>query len=283
MRRFHWLIARERGTVSEYDETAEALAEAYNRGLALEKQGELTAAVAAYREALALDASDPGGVSVRLAALGHGPVPEAAPAAYVEMLFDQHADTFEMILVDKLHYDVPALIRQKLDALELTPFARMLDLGCGTGLAAEAMGDRAREIIGIDLSEQMIDIAEEKDVYDGLYTGEVVDFLADNDEDPFDLIVAADVLPYLGAVEPLFAGVAGMLTAKGVFAFSTEMLAEADGTYAVGPNRRFLHAEAYLRAGLDAAGFEMLAMDKINVRNEDEAPSPGHLVIARRD
>jgi len=259
----------------------DALAKAYNRGLALEEKGDIAGAVAAFREALALDPADPGGVAVRLAALGAGPVPDMAPPAYVEMLFDQHAISFEAILVDTLHYEVPALIRQKLDALGLTPFSRLLDLGCGTGLAAEAMRDAAREIIGIDISEQMVDIAEQKDVYDGLYSGEILGFLADNDEDPFDLVIAADVLPYLGAVENLFAGVAGMLTPDGVFAFSTEMLMTGD-TYAVGPNRRFLHAESYLRKGLTKAGFSVLSMDEINVRNEDGAPSPGHLVMVRR-
>ena len=53
----------------------EALAEAYNRGLALQKSGDLAGAAQAYREALALDPDDPGGVSIRLAAIGA----EAAP------------------------------------------------------------------------------------------------------------------------------------------------------------------------------------------------------------
>lgn len=263
------------------DRGEQALAEAYNRGLALEEEGDVAGAIAAYREALALDPADPGGVAVRLAALGADPVPVAAPPAYVEMLFDQHAESFEAILVDALDYDVPALIRQKLDTLGLTPFTRMLDLGCGTGLAAEKLRDAVTEIIGIDLSEAMVDIAEQKDVYEGLYSGEVVDFLFDNDEAPFDLITAADVLPYLGAVENLFAGVAAMLTPQGVFAFSTEMLRGA-GTYAVGPNRRFLHAEPYLHDALSAAGFTVLSVDEINVRNEEGAPSPGHLVMVRK-
>ncbi|WP_428527907.1 tetratricopeptide repeat protein [Roseibium sp.] len=38
-----------------------ALAEAYNRGLKLEKAGDLVAAAGSYREALALDPFDPGG------------------------------------------------------------------------------------------------------------------------------------------------------------------------------------------------------------------------------
>lgn len=193
----------------------DALAETYERALKLEKAGDIEAAVAAYREVLALDPEDHGGVAVRLAALGQGKTPLRAPDAYVETLFDQHAMAFEEILVDQLGYAVPALVRQRLDALNLGPFARVLDLGCGTGLLAAALRDRAEEIIGIDLSEKMIDIAEENDLYEGLYVGEVEEFLADNEEASFDLIAATDVLPYLGALEPLFVGAATNLSRSG--------------------------------------------------------------------
>ena len=54
------------------------LADAYNRGLSLEKSGDREGAAEAYREVLRLDPQDRGGASVRLAAMGLGPVPEAA-------------------------------------------------------------------------------------------------------------------------------------------------------------------------------------------------------------
>lgn len=268
--------------MSETDE--EALAEAYNKGLALERAGDIAGAVTAFRRALALDPADPGGVAVRLAALGAGDVPVRAPELYVETLFDQQAEAFEHILVDQLGYGVPALMAGALAGLGLGPFARTLDLGCGTGLVAEALGDRAHEIIGIDLSEAMVDICEAKDIYDGLYQGEIVDFLADNDEQEFDLITAADVLPYLGDLGALFAGVAGNLEPGGVFAFSSETMPAAAFVareFAVTPHHRFAHREDYVRQALDAAGFSVLGLSGINVRNEEGAPTPGHLVVAR--
>ena len=72
--------------------TDDALADAYNAGLAHEKAGRLDEAEAAYRTALTLNAADPGGVAVRLAAMGRGEAPSQAPEAYVAMLFDQHAE-----------------------------------------------------------------------------------------------------------------------------------------------------------------------------------------------
>ena len=258
----------------------EALGEAYNRALALEKAGDVDAAVAAYEEVLAIDPDDHGGAAVRIAAMGRG----EAPDAYIETLFDQHAEVFEDVLVEQLGYHVPMLVRQRLQALQLGPFKRLLDLGCGTGLTGGALRDLCEDMTGLDLSEKMVEVAHEKDLYETLFVAEVEDFLDDNDEEAFDIITATDVLPYLGALEPLFFGAAENLTPGGLFIFSSETLPEeilAGRAYMVGPHQRFAHADAYVRERLTATGFELVEISDINVRMEDGQPTPGHLVIAR--
>ncbi|MEJ1174181.1 class I SAM-dependent methyltransferase [Agrobacterium sp. CMT1] len=262
----------------------EALAEAYNRALALEKAGDVDAAVKAYEEVLAIDPEDHGGAAVRIAAMGRGEQPSKAPDAYVETLFDQHAEAFEDILVEQLGYAVPMMVRQRLQTLNLGPFKRLLDLGCGTGLTGEALRDMADDITGIDISENMVEIAHEKDLYETLYVAEVEDFLEDNDDEPFDIITATDVLPYLGALEPLFFGAAENLNAGGLLIFSSETLPEkimAGRPYMVGPHQRFAHAETYVRERLAATGFEVIEVTDINVRMQGGNPTPGHLVIAK--
>src|SRR5690242_2729975 len=151
----------------------EALAEAYNRALALEKAGDIDAAVKAYEEVLSLDPEDHGGAAVRIASMGRGETPDKAPDAYVTTLFDQHAEVFEDVLVEQLQYHVPMMVRQRLQALSSEPFGKLLDLGCGTGLTGGALRDMADDITGVDLSENMVEIAHDKDVYDTLYVAEV--------------------------------------------------------------------------------------------------------------
>jgi predicted TPR repeat methyltransferase len=262
----------------------EALAEAYNRALALEKAGDIDAAVKAYQQVLAIDPDDHGGAAVRIASMGRGEIPVKAPDAYVETLFDQHAEVFEDVLVEQLGYHVPMLVRQRLQELKLGPFKRMLDLGCGTGLTGGTLRDMVGDITGIDISENMVEIAHEKDLYETLFVAEVEDFLDDNEEEPFDLITATDVLPYLGALEPLFFGAAENMTPGGVFIFSSETLPAhtlGDRSYMVGPHQRFAHAETYVRQRLTDTGFELMEITDINVRMEEGQPTPGHLVVAR--
>jgi predicted TPR repeat methyltransferase len=248
----------------------ETLAEAYNRALQLEKAGDIDAAEKAYHEVLAIDPADHGGAAVRLAAMGRGETPAKAPDAYVETLFDQHAGSFEDILVEQLGYHVPVLVRQRLQALGLGPFKRLLDLGCGTGLTGGTLRDMVEDMTGIDISENMVEAAHEKDLYETLFVAEVEDFLDDNDEETFDLITATDVLPYLGP--------------GGLFIFSSETLPDdtlAGRPYMVGPHQRFAHAQTYIRQRLDETGFDLVEITDINVRMENGEPTPGHLVIAR--
>jgi len=278
-------------TSSNLDDIEEddALAQAYNRGLALQKSGDLKGAEQAFRQVLALDPEDTGGASVRLAAIGADAAPEKMPDAYVATLFDQHADVFDEILVDELGYCVPLLLRDLIQRLGAGPFERLLDLGCGTGLTGMALSDCTSHRTGVDLSEKIVELAFDREVYDDLYVGEAVEFLADFEEEDgarpnWDLIAATDVFPYLGAVEPFLENAAGRLTPGGFLAFSTETLPDEvlnGRSYMVGPKNRFAQAEGYIRTSLEATGFECLAMEPITVRLEEGDPVPGHLVIAR--
>lgn len=262
----------------------DALAEAYNRALKLEKSGDHDAAAKAYAEVLALDPDDHGGATVRLASIKRGAVPERAPEAYVATLFDQHAEVFDKVLVEDLGYHVPMLLRQRLIELGHTGFERLLDLGCGTGLTGSALEDMADDATGIDLAENMVEIAHEKGLYDTLYVADAIDYLDDNDDEAFDLIAATDVLPYLGALEPLFAGAARNARPGALFCFSSETLPETEfggKPYTVGAYQRFAHQQAYVRETLTACGFDTLEASDITVRHEQGAPIPGHLFIAR--
>ncbi|MFD1197190.1 methyltransferase domain-containing protein [Brucella gallinifaecis] len=264
----------------------EALAKAYNHALSLEKSGDFDAAAAAYEDVLKLDPEDHGGVAVRLASMGRGAVPSKAPDAYVATLFDQHAEMFDTILVDQLDYDVPLQLRNMLLEMDADfQASRMLDIGCGTGLSADALDDMADHKTGVDISENMIEVAYEKGDYDALFVGEAVRFLETTEEGKWDLIVATDVLPYMGALDQFFSGVANHLHMEGYFCFSSETQPDerfAERDFMVGDYQRFAHAQSYVRSLLSEHGMKCIRCEDIVVRNEQGAPVPGHLFIAQR-
>ena len=95
---------------------------------------------------------------------------------------------------------------------------RVLDLGCGTGLAGLLFKPCAARLTGIDLSPAMIEKARARDVYDSLIVGDIETALIGE----YDLILAADTLVYLGDLRPVFAAVADHLAPGGFFLFTTE-------------------------------------------------------------
>ena len=65
------------------------------------------------------------------------------------------------------------------------------------GLALRA---RVDNLTGLDLAPAMIAKAQERGVYDALIVGDATALLASSPQAAFDLIVAADVLAYMGEV-----------------------------------------------------------------------------------
>jgi predicted TPR repeat methyltransferase len=252
-------------------------------GEARERLGEREAALAAYGHAAAGDPHDVLGASLALARLGAAPVPESAAPAYVARLFDQYAPRFDAHLVEGLFYRAPALLHDAARSVcERTNrpmhFGRALDLGCGTGLAGAAFRACVDRLEGIDLSEGMIAEARAKGLYDALYVADAVGHLHATPARAFDLILAADVLVYIGDLAPLFREAARVLTDGGLFAFTTET---HDGTgYTVSPDARFAHARGHVEASAAAAGLDICVLEKASTRRNKNIEAPGLICVA---
>jgi predicted TPR repeat methyltransferase len=260
-----------------------AMAEHY-RANVLRALGRREDAIAAYRRAQLLGA-DPAGIAFALAALGEGETPTSAPADYVKGLFDQYAGHFDHHLVDVLDYRTPELLTGMLQA-HIAPDSRLeavLDLGCGTGLCAPLLRPLAKRLTGVDLSEKMLDKAREAGMYNELACADIVDWLRQREEG-WDLVLAADVLVYVGDLAPLFAQVARVLRPGGWFAFSVEALAPGRNSgagYAITASNRFAHAPAYVLACAQALGFDVAETREAVLRKEHGMDVDGMLFLLR--
>ncbi len=203
---------------------------------------------------------------------------DRAPVDYVESHFDRFAKNFDHQLVEVLRYDAPAAMA-RLIAGSRARFGSILDLGCGTGLAATHLAALGEKIVGVDLSGRMLYEAAKRQVYAELVQAEAIDFLAARPT-AFDLVFAADVLIYFGDLAPLFAAVACALSPGGIFASSIETAAAE--SYRVLSSGRFAHAPAYLES-MAAQHFEILVNEKTTIRLEAGRPAEGlYLLLERR-
>ena len=101
--------------------------------------------------------------------------------------------------------------------------------------------------------------------------------LLDADPDSYDLLICADVFPYIGNVRPLFAAVSSHARDGALFAFSTELEAEAD--FVLRPSGRYAHSQQYLRAVAAEYGFSVMTMRTENLRKQKGKWIPGDLVV----
>jgi predicted TPR repeat methyltransferase len=251
----------------------------FRLGELCEAAGDANGAAGAWRQALRLDPSDRTGASLKLALMGEATHIDAAPSAFVEALFDQYAPNFDRHLVERLGYRVPEIIMRSLLTVGSPRFAHVVDLGCGTGLMAERLKPLSSFLEGHDISAAMLRKARAKGLYDRLYRTDLQ--LLEAGDAPVDLVVAADVLIYVGRLERLFATVARMLAPGGHFAFSVETHDGPDDM-ALRPSRRYAHSPAYVADALRSAGLVERTMERAVIRHDRNAAVDGLVVVAGR-
>lgn len=242
----------------------------------------MASAADAFCEAVRLEPADVLGARLYLARLGRLPNDEAAmQPAYVEALFDQYAPRFESHLVETLQYDGPVLLRDMVERAcatlgRATRFSLLLDLGCGTGLGGAHFVSFCGRIEGCDLSSRMVAEAARKGIYQALQATDALTFLSTR-VNSADLVLAADVLPYIGTLEPLFEAAAAALLPGGLFAFSAQT--SEIRPFQLGADLRFHHSPSYIEDSAGAAGLGVVCSKTKGVRRDRGVESPGVLVV----
>ncbi|HOP05902.1 MAG TPA: tetratricopeptide repeat protein [candidate division Zixibacteria bacterium] len=241
------------------------------------QEGHPDKAIAHYQQAVTMDPDNGFGRHILNALTGKNSA--TAPEDYVRELFDSFAYGFEKQLVGRLRYTVPEQLRHLID--QTAPdhhYKTALDLGCGTGLMGERLSDLVERLVGIDLSEKMIRQCQSKHLYHELLTGNI-DTVNDRLSEKFDLIVAADVLVYLGDLRPLFESIAAVARPGAIFAFSTEKLESTDDDFHLRSSGRFAHSRQYIRKLTDDFGLSELDCLETTVRLEAGRELAGDLFV----
>ena len=219
-------------------------------------------------------------------ALRHEQKLEDMDLNYVKHMFDGFASSFDDIL-KALDYKVPTLIAEKLKnnlKTKLFKKQRILDLGCGTGLCAEAMLQYFpnEEYYGVDISEKMLERAERKNIYTALYADDIINFL-DNNEMQFHAVIAGDVLTYAGNLKPCFRRLTTALKINGWFCFSVSKNTIDTSDYFLTPSGRVVHSLGYVRRLLKYYGFKALAIDETVLRHEGAREIQGYVILAQKE
>jgi predicted TPR repeat methyltransferase len=207
-----------------------------------------------------------------LASVRDGDTPTTPPRRYVEALFDNYAADFQSHLVEKLGYrGFEVLLQPLLNTGKR--YGHVLDLGCGTGLCGSLIAPQADAIDGVDVSSAMLQQARKLGVYRDLIHADLGEFLAVTALRS-NLILAADVFIYVGALAAVFRSVRRVLEPGGCLAFTVELAKEGRDLQLL-PSLRYAHSEAYIRRLADEARFTGVRMLEAPIRLDQTTPIMG--------
>ena len=161
--------------------------------------------------------------------------------------YARFADRYEAAMREN-GYCTPARCAAALRASGVPPDTPVLDIGCGTGMSGEALREAGYATLdGTDFSAEMLTIAEGKGLYRRLWQGDLTALPGDL---RYGATVAAGVLNPAHAPASVLDDMLARLEPGGVFVFSLNDHAVADGSY-----------EGRVHELLDAGGAELLARE----------------------
>jgi len=198
---------------------------------------------------------------------------------YIRTLFDQYAERFDENLTVNLHYRAPGHVAAMVTRCGIVSPVDILDLGCGTGLSGVPLHSFAARLDGVDLSPMMIAKAASREIYHDLAVAEARTYLSDATLD-WDVIVAVDMLNYVGDLTPIFQAAAARVRPGGWLIGTVEKRAE--GGLALTSKRRHTHGEDHLRQAISAAGLAVIEIVEAVLRQEGGQPVAGLIFAARQ-
>jgi predicted TPR repeat methyltransferase len=135
--------------------------------------------------------------------------------------------SFEHSLVDELQYNGFERLRRGFDRAfggqdKVPRFRLVIDAGCGTGLVGEQFRNVSEYLVGVDLSEAILEeaIKTRPGLYNETRAADVMEVF--REMRPISLIVAADSYIYFGDLASLFDSMQEGLEDGGFLAFTLE-------------------------------------------------------------
>jgi len=129
--------------------------------------------------------------------------------------YDDVAETYERVHAHRL----AEVGRDLVEMLELADGARVLDVGTGTGVAAQAAADAGASVVGIDESVAMLQVARRERLKVPVIAAHAIDLPFGRGQ--FDVVLGSFVLAHFNKVETVLFDITRVLRPGGRIGFTT--------------------------------------------------------------
>lgn len=218
---------------------------------------------------------------------------------YVTALFDDYAQNFEHSLVEELRYNGYERLRRGFDRAfgggeNVPQFSMVVDAGCGTGLVGEQFRNVSQHLLGVDLSEAIINEAKKArpGLYDSVEVGDVTEIF--RKVKPISLIIAGDSYIYFGDLSELFISMKEGLMEGGFAAFTLENVqkdteaalatSKPEWRWQLTASGRFAHRKDYVESVARQHALKVVHYEELNnFRYEGGQGVRGHIFVVKKD
>jgi len=223
-------------------------------GRNFKERGKISEAVKCFEQALKIYPEDSIGATLELARLGHKSMPDKTPLSYMQNFYKTKAKAYELGIDNKYfgHLLIENAFKQthtqqgKVD---------ILDLGCGAGNLGRFLRPYARTLDGVDLSPDMLQVAEKTEQYNSLHKKDLAKYL-DETSIHYDMVIAAAVMVHFSNLEEVFSLVNDTLKVNGKFIFSIFEGTEKD--IELNSSLFYVHSDNYVRTLANDLNFKII-------------------------
>jgi len=145
----------------------------------------------------------------------------------------------------------------------LTPGQTLLDLGIGTGLGSQLFHNAGLEVYGLDISQEMLDICEKKNIAKELLHHDLGKTPFPYDDNRFSFVISIGVLHFFKDLDNIFSETRRLLKENGTFAFSIadnedeskDFIEKVDESWGA---KFICHSRPYIEKLIERHGFQKL-------------------------
>lgn len=170
------------------------------------------------------------------------------------------------------HYDIDEAQRRYQAGQAVFEFAKgkvaalsptVLDLCCGTGIVSRPWREMAKEIIGVDLSRDMLSRADKathggKKLFDALAEADVTQLPETIPAGCADVVLLVNAAGFIGELSGVMKNVHRVMAPDGVFVLTVDPAKNKDGMEISPDSGRFSHGAGYVAKVANAAGLQVV-------------------------
>ncbi|MBP5534319.1 MAG: methyltransferase [Alphaproteobacteria bacterium] len=160
---------------------------------------------------------------------------------------------------------------------------RVLDVGCGTGMGAQPLREYTRfgELVGVDISSNLLEIAKSKNIYSKTILSDALADIA-SEMYPYDILIASETLSYFKDLKQAFEILNQKLTIGGMLFFSIKRNTLTKDDVLLYPPFLYIFSENYVRNSLLKNGFEIQSIQPMQDGSDENVHDKRYFYIAKK-